>query len=232
MTFLTLTTPLDVWVWIKRGRGLHRKSHLRIPTLQLQLELRTQAVIRSTLPGFSSNFCSSCALHLSSPRGAVINVSVLGVGVIYSTLHVQHRAPQAGKINNRKLQQAASEESSLEIRVPAPSRLTIDFIWSIYTSHHAINPQGRFADACSPTKGPTVSGLPPTTCADLQLLLHWFPYLSQAAALLCKSCHSAAYSKEQSDGGSTPCVMWPINAPHLWFLCTSQWCLCTLSAGE
>lgn len=139
------------------------------------------------------------------------------MGVIYNLLHVRHGTPQAGKIYNRKLQQAASEGSSREIRVAAPSRVTIDFIWSTYTSHHAINLQRRFADACSPTKGPKVSGLPPTSCADLQLLLHWFPYLSQAAALLYQSRHSAAYSKEQSDGGSTPCVMWPINAPHLWF---------------
>lgn len=110
---------------------------------------------------------------------------------------VYHRP---GQINNRELQQAASKGSSLEIRVAAPSRLTIDFIWSTYTSHHVINLQGRFTDACSPTKGPMVSGLPPTSRADLQLF-YWFPYLRQAAAFLYKSCFSAAYSMEQSDVG-------------------------------
>lgn len=137
---------------------------------------------------------------------------------------VYHRP---GQINNRELQQAASEGSSLEIRVAAPSRLTIDFIWSTYTSHHAINLQGRFTDACSPTKGPTVSGLPPTSQADLQLFFHWFPYLSQVAAFMYKSCCSAAYSMEQSDGGS--CDMTDKHA-SLTVLCTSKWYLRTLSA--
>lgn len=134
-----------------------------------------------------------------------------------------------GRINNRELQQAASEGSSLEIRVAAPSRLTIDFIWSTYTSHHAINLHGRFTDACSPTKGPTVSGLLPTSRADLQLFFHWFSYLSQAAAFLYKSCCSAAYSMEQRDGGS--CDMTDKHA-SLTVLCASKWYLHTLSAGE
>lgn len=217
-------------LWESKGAGLEQEVTSQEPRYELCNSnpklcrqvcicslFRTRSLLHPTLPGVSSNLCSSCAPHFGSPGGAAINVRVLGVGVIYNPLHVRHSAPQARKINNRKLQQAVSEGSSTEIRVAAPSRLTIDFIWSTYTSHHAINLQQRFTNACSPTKGPTVPGLPPTSCVDLQLLLHWFPYLSQAAALLYKSRHSAAYSKEQSDGGSTPSVMWPINAPHLWF---------------
>lgn len=216
-------------------RGRDRKSRLRSPilnkrvqlkvgspTLQFQLEFRTRDTLK--LSGLPSDPCSSCALRLGS-LGSCNKCHVLGVGVIYNPLHVQHGAPKARQINNGELQQAASEGSNLEIRVAAPSRLTIDFIWSTYTRHHAINLQGRFTDACSPTKGPTVSGLPPTSGTDLQLFFHWFPYLRQAAAFLYKSCDSAAYSRGQSDGGSAPCAIWPINTPPLWF-CAPQSDVC------
>lgn len=222
-------TAGSISLWVKRGgvstgsqisgaplRAVQVQPKVVLPSLCLQL-VQEQIPVTSDTSWVFFRPLSSWAPHFGSPGGAAINVSVLGVGVIYNPLHGRHGAPQARKINNRKLQQAASEGSSMEIRLAAPSRLTIDFIWSTYTSHHAINLQQRFTNACSPTKGPTVSGLPPTSCADLQLLLHWFPYLSQAAALLFKSCHSAAYSKKQRDGGSTLCVTWPINAPHLWF---------------
>lgn len=77
--------------------------------------------------GFVAPMFQLCAAPLISHMSCN-KCQALGVGVIYNPLHVQHGVPEAGQINNRELQQAAFEGSSLEIRGAAPSRLTIDFI--------------------------------------------------------------------------------------------------------
>lgn len=80
--------PATVWVSWQFWRPICRKA---IPAW-------LQAVSPVTLKrlGFSTLPSSSWALQPSFPTGAVINVSVLGVGVIYNPLHVQHSLPQAG----------------------------------------------------------------------------------------------------------------------------------------